>query len=220
MAKVIGPILVMSSRAESFQQSGVEKDPQLRSRIAQTLHVPQRVRVGPSLAAALLEGLFEHPTGCLLSHPELFCSLSHDTVHPMGYTDEITITRILKDCPIIAVVGLSSNPARPSYGVAAYMRSQGYRVIPVNPNETNVLGEPAYPSLVAVPGPIDLVSIFRKSEDVLPVVEGAIARGAKAIWMQEGVINEQAAGRAREAGLLVVMDRCWLKEHTARANRG
>jgi uncharacterized protein len=139
---------------------------------------------------------------------------------PMGFTDESTITRILKNCRTIAVVGLSSNPARPSYRAAAYMQSQGRRVIPVNPNETNVLGESAYPSLAAVPGTIDLVDIFRKSEDVLPIVEDAIARGAKAVWMQEGIINEQAAVRARESGLLVVMDRCWLKEHTARSHRG
>jgi predicted CoA-binding protein len=138
----------------------------------------------------------------------------------MGFTDKITITRIIKNFRTIAVVGLSSNPARPSYRVAAYMQSQGHRVIPVNPNETNVLGEPVYPSLAAVPGTIDLVDIFRKSEDVLPLVEEAIARGAKAVWMQEGIINEQAAIRAREAGLLVVMDRCWLKEHTAWSHRG
>ena len=138
----------------------------------------------------------------------------------MGHADEITITRILKECRTIAVVGLSSNPARPSYGVASYMKAQGYRVIPVNPNETNVLGEPAYPSLAAVPGTIDLVNIFRKSEDVLPIVEDAIARGAKAIWMQEGITHEQAAVRAGESGLLVVMDRCWFKEHTARSHRG
>jgi predicted CoA-binding protein len=130
------------------------------------------------------------------------------------------IDEILRDCHTIAVVGLSSNPARPSYHVAAYMQSQGHRIIPVNPNETNVLGESAYPSLAAVPGPIDLVNIFRKSEDVLPLVEEAITHGAKAIWMQEGVCNEQAAVRARESGLLVVMDRCWLKEHTVRSHRG
>jgi uncharacterized protein len=130
------------------------------------------------------------------------------------------IDEILRDCRTIAVVGLSSNPARPSYHVAAYMQNHGHRIIPVNPNETNVLGEAAYPSLAAVPGPIDLVDIFRKSEDVLPIVEEAIAHGAKAIWMQEGVINEQAAVRAKESGLLVVMDRCWLKEHVARSHRG
>ena len=126
------------------------------------------------------------------------------------------IDEILRDCRTIAVVGLSSNPARPSYGVASYMQAQGYRVIPVNPNETTVLGEPAYPSLVAVPGTIDLVNIFRKSEEVFPIVEEAIAHGAKAIWMQEGVVNEAAAARAAQAGLPVVMDRCWLKEHAAR----
>jgi hypothetical protein len=138
----------------------------------------------------------------------------------MSYADEITITRILTDCRTIAVVGLSSNPARPSNRVAAYMQVQGCRVIPVNPNETNVLGEPAYPSLAAVFGTIDLVNIFRKSEDVLPIVEEAIAHGVKAIWMQEGVVNEAAAAeRHRQACLSVVMDRCWLKEHAARSHR-
>ena len=132
----------------------------------------------------------------------------------------VAIDKILRDCRTIAVVGLSSNPARPSHRVAAYMQAQGYRVIPVNPNETTVLGEPAYPSLTAVPGTIDLVNIFRKSAEVLPIVDEAIARGAKAIWMQEGVVNEVAAERARQAGLLVVMDRCWLKDHAARSNRG
>lgn len=99
------------------------------------------------------------------------------------------------------------------------MQAHGYRVIPVNPNETNVLGEPSYPSLASVPGTIDLVDIFRKSEDVLPIVEEAIARGARAIWMQEGVVNEAAAARAVQAGLLVVMDRCWRKEHAAQLRR-
>jgi predicted CoA-binding protein len=132
----------------------------------------------------------------------------------------VTIDKIFRDSRAIAVVGLSSNPVRPSYRVASYMKSQGFRIIPVNPNETNVLGEPAYPTLAAVPGTIDLVDIFRKSEDVLPIVEEAIARSVKAIWMQEGVINEQAAFRAKESGLLVVMDRCWLKEHVARSHRG
>jgi predicted CoA-binding protein len=131
----------------------------------------------------------------------------------------VAIDEILKNFRTIAVVGLSSNPARPSYRVASYMQTQGYRVIPVNPNETNVLGEPSYPSLAAVPGTIDLVDIFKKSEDVLPIVDEAIARGAKAIWMQEGVVNEAAAARAAQAGLPVVMDRCWLKEHVARSNR-
>ena len=129
------------------------------------------------------------------------------------------IDEILRNCRTIAVVGLSSNPARASYRVASYMQAQGYRVIPVNPNETIVLGEPAFPSLASVPCTIDLVDIFRKSEDVLPIVDEAIARGAKAIWMQEGVVNEAATARAEEAGLPVVMNRCWRKEHAARLQR-
>ena len=130
------------------------------------------------------------------------------------------IEEILRTCRTIAVVGASSNPARPSNRVAGYMKAQGYRVIPVNPNELIVLGEKAYPSLTAVPGSIDLVDIFRKPEEVPPIVKEAIAKGAKAVWMQEGVINEAAAARAEQAGLLVVMDHCWLKEHSARSNRG
>ena len=130
------------------------------------------------------------------------------------------IDDILRTCRTIAVAGASSNPVRPSNRVAGYMKSQGYRMIPVNPNETNILGESAYPSLTAIPGPIDLVDVFRKPEDVLPIVEEAIAKGAKAIWLQEGIVNEAAASRAREAGLLVVMDRCWFKEHSARSGRG
>lgn len=126
-----------------------------------------------------------------------------------------TIRQVLADCRTIAVVGASSNPARASNHVAAYMKAQGYRVIPVNPNERTVIGEQAYPSLAAVPGPVDLITIFRKSVAVLPIVEEAIACGAKAIWMQEGVVNEPAAQLARKAGLAVVMDRCWLKDHAA-----
>ncbi|HLZ34035.1 MAG TPA: CoA-binding protein [Nitrospira sp.] len=134
-------------------------------------------------------------------------------------TDE-TIERIFRTCRTIAVVGVSSNPARPSNRVAGYMKAQGYRLVPVNPNEQTVLGEKAYPSLTVVPDSIDLVDIFRKSEEVLPIVEEAIARGAKAVWMQEGVVNEPAAARAEQAGLLVVMNRCWLKTHEAWADRG
>ncbi len=122
------------------------------------------------------------------------------------------IQRILKECRTIAVVGLSSNPGRPSYSVAGYMKQQGYRVIPVNPHETSVLGEPAYPSLGAIPHKVDLVNVFRRSEEAGAVVDEAIRIGAKAVWLQEGVIDEAAARRAHQAGLLVVMDRCWLKE--------
>ena len=121
--------------------------------------------------------------------------------------------RLLRECRTIAVVGLSSNPARPSYRVAAYMQQQGKVVVPVNPNESEVLGERAYPSLLAVPIPIDLVNVFRRSEEAGVIVDEAIRIKAKAVWLQEGVIDEAAALRARQAGLQVVMDRCWLKEH-------
>jgi uncharacterized protein len=127
-----------------------------------------------------------------------------------------TIEEILRTCRTIAVVGASSNPARPSNRVAAYMKAQGYRIIPVNPNEQTILGEEVYPSLASIPGAIDLVDVFRKAEDVLPIVEEAITKGAKALWLQEGIVNEAAAARAKEAGLLVVMDRCWMKEYSRR----
>lgn len=123
------------------------------------------------------------------------------------------IARLLRECRTIAVVGLSSNPARPSYRVARYMQQQGKVVIPVNPRETDVLGQRAYPSLSAVPGAIDLVNVFRRSEEAGAVVDDAIRMQAKAVWLQEGVVDEAAALRARQAGLQVVMDRCWLKEY-------
>jgi hypothetical protein len=123
------------------------------------------------------------------------------------------IAKLLKDARTIAVVGLSSNPARPSHGVSAYMQRQGYRIIPVNPRETFVLGEKAYPDLSSVPVPVDIVDIFRRSDQVGPIIDEAIRIGAKAIWMQEGVLDEQAAAKARDAGLAVVMDRCILKDH-------
>jgi predicted CoA-binding protein len=124
-----------------------------------------------------------------------------------------TIRRVLDECRTIAVVGLSSSTWRPSHGVAAYMQRAGYRVIPVNPNETEVLGEKSYASLGELTDKIDLVDVFRRSEEAGAVVDEAIAIGAKAVWLQEGVIDEAAAQRALDAGLLVVMDRCWLKEH-------
>lgn len=125
-----------------------------------------------------------------------------------------TITKILKESHSIAVVGLSNNPERPSYRVASYLQSQGYKIIPVNPTITEALGEKSYADLAAIPGPVDLVDVFRKPEDVPPIVEAAMVKGAKAVWLQEGVVNEAAAGRARVAGLLVVMDRCMFKEHS------
>ena len=127
-----------------------------------------------------------------------------------------TINRILDECRTIAVVGLSSNPDRPSYGVARYMQQRGYRIIPVNPNEAEVLGEKAYPALTAIEDKVDLVDIFRRSEEAGAHVDDAISIGAMAVWLQEEVIDEAAAERAEKAGLLVVMDRCILKEHLRR----
>jgi uncharacterized protein len=125
------------------------------------------------------------------------------------------IPELLRAAKVIAVVGLSSDEMRPSYGVAAYMQRVGYRIIPVNPNETEVLGERAYARLEDVPEKIDIVDIFRRSVFVRGVVDSAIRVGAKAVWMQEGVIDESAAEIARAAGLDVIMDRCILKDHRA-----
>jgi hypothetical protein len=122
---------------------------------------------------------------------------------------------LLKNTKTIAVVGLSGSRWRPSYGVSEYMKVAGYRIVPVNPNEAEVLGEKAYPTLEDIPEPVDLVNIFRQSRFVPEIVESAIRIGAKGIWMQEGVVHEEAARRAKEAGLDVVMDRCILKEHQA-----
>lgn len=134
----------------------------------------------------------------------------------MDINSSETVKSILDKCRTIAVVGLSSSSWRPSHGVAAYMQRVGYRIIPVNPNETEVLGEKAYASLGDLSEPIDLVDVFRRSEEAGTAVDEAIAAGAKAVWLQEGVIDEAAAERAANAGLLVVMDRCWLKEHARR----
>lgn len=120
---------------------------------------------------------------------------------------------ILRSGQTIAVVGLSSKRYRPSFGVAEYMKNAGFRIIPVNPFESEVIGEKSYPALDSVPEHIDIVDIFRRAEFVPEIVDAAIRIGARAIWMQEGVIHEEAAARARAAGLQVVMDRCILKEH-------
>jgi len=126
------------------------------------------------------------------------------------------ITELLKKSKNIAVVGLSSSPMRPSYGVSAYLQSHGYKIIPVNPQIKGALGEKAYASLSQVPEKIDIVDIFRRSEFVPSVVDEAIRLKPAAIWMQEGVQHEAAAEKARKAGILVVQDRCLLKEHRAR----
>src|SRR6202008_3548119 len=126
------------------------------------------------------------------------------------------ITEILKNAQTIAVVGLSDNPLRPSHGVAAYLQTQGYRIIPVNPQIQTSLGEKAYASLLDVPGKIDIVDIFRRPEFVEEVVDQAIQLKIPTVWMQEEIIHEKAAKKAGQAGIFVVMDRCILLEHRAR----
>jgi hypothetical protein len=126
------------------------------------------------------------------------------------------VSEILKTSRTIAVVGLSSKPQRPSYGVSRYMQSAGYRIIPVNPSEQEVLGEKAYARLEDVPERIDIVDIFRRSESVPEIVDAAIRVGARGIWMQEGVRHPEAAEKARRAGLFVIMNTCILKEHIKR----
>jgi predicted CoA-binding protein len=127
--------------------------------------------------------------------------------------------KILREYRTVAIVGASSDPERPSFRVVRYLSRHGYHVIPVNPNEREVLGMASYPSLSSIPEKVEVVDIFRKSEAVTPIVEEAIKIGAKVIWMQEGVINEAAAARAREAGLLVVMDKCMRKQHISLMRR-
>jgi len=128
-------------------------------------------------------------------------------------SEAAAIAALLRSAHTIAVVGLSPKRWRPSYGVSEYMQRAGYKIIPVNPELTEALGLQCYPDLDAVPEPIDIVNIFRRPEFVPDIVDAAIRGGAKSVWMQEGVVHEKAAARARAAGLVVVMDRCLLKEH-------
>lgn len=121
--------------------------------------------------------------------------------------------KILNSYRTVAIVGLSPEPKRPSCRVASYLKKQGYKIIPVNPRVREVLGETSYPDLTSIPEPVDVVDIFRQSEDTPAIVAEAIKIGAKVVWMQEGIINEEAATRARKAGLSVVMDKCMRKEH-------
>jgi predicted CoA-binding protein len=121
--------------------------------------------------------------------------------------------KILKNSKTVAIVGLSANPERPSNEVGKYLKENGYQIIPVNPMEKTILGEISYPDLASIPGKVDVVDIFRKPEDVPPIVKESIMIGAKAIWMQEGIKNEAAAAEAEKAGLKVVMDKCMRKEH-------
>lgn len=124
-----------------------------------------------------------------------------------------TLKELLRNCRSIAVVGLSAQPDRPSHRVAAYLQAQGYQVIPVNPQLDTVLGERCYPDLAAIGQPVDLVDVFRKPQDCLPVAQAAVALGAKALWLQLGVVDEAAARTAQAGGLTVVMDRCLMVEH-------
>ena len=139
-----------------------------------------------------------------------------DGASPVAHSSSDPIGDILKSYKTIAVVGLSSNPARPSHVVAQYLQSAGYRIIPVNPNETKVLGENSYARLEIVPEKIEIVEIFRRAEEVPGMVESAIRVGAKVVWMQLGIENEAAAEKARAAGLTVVEDACMLVEHKKR----
>lgn len=136
--------------------------------------------------------------------------------HTASLPQNDPITDVLKRARTIAVVGLSDSPLRPSHGVAAYMQSQGYHIIPVNPHVDESLGEKSYPSLLDVREKIDIVNIFRRPEYVGEIVDQAIQLKVPAVWMQEDVVNEAAAQKARQAGIFVVMDRCILKEHRAR----
>ena len=120
---------------------------------------------------------------------------------------------ILRKYRTIAVVGLSNNPLRPSHGVSDYMQRQGYKIIPVNPGHSQILGEKSYRTLEEIPEPVEIVNVFRRSELIPPVADSAIAIGAKVLWLQEGIQNEEAAEKAREAGLEVIMNTCILKAH-------
>lgn len=145
---------------------------------------------------------------------------STETEMPERHVALDPITEIFKTTRTFAVVGLSSKSFRPSRGVAEYLQSSGYRIVPVNPNETEVLGEKAFARLEDLSFPVETVVIFRRSEFVPGIVQSAIAIGARAVWMQEGVVHHEAAESARKAGLLVVMDACTMKEHVMRFRVG
>ena len=131
----------------------------------------------------------------------------------MTINDDATLTQILKTVRTVATVGVSSSEDKPSYGIFSYLKAHGYNMIPVNPTAATIQGGKSYPDLLAIPGKVDVVQVFRKSEDVPPIVEQAIQIGAKVVWMQEGISHEEAGAKAEKAGLKVVMDRCMKKEH-------
>jgi predicted CoA-binding protein len=124
-----------------------------------------------------------------------------------------TIRKVLRESKTIAVVGLSPKPNRPSHQVARYLMEVGYTIIPVNPGQDIILGQTCYSNLRDIPTPVDMVDIFRRQEEVVPIVEDAIGIGARFIWMQQGIVNEEAAGKAEAAGLIVIMDRCTKIDH-------
>jgi predicted CoA-binding protein len=130
-----------------------------------------------------------------------------------NFSDSNIISDIIKNSRVIAVVGLSDKPDRPSFSVASYLKSKGYKIIPVNPGKDEILGEKVYPDLISIPEPVDVVDVFRRSETVDPIVDEAIKIKARAIWFQLGVVNIEAARKAAKAGLKVVMNRCLLVEH-------
>ena len=138
----------------------------------------------------------------------------------MTAVNECNMKELFSSCRVIAVVGLSDDQNRPSYGVAAYLQQAGYRIIPVNPSVPEILGEKSYASLLDIPEKVDVVDVFRKSEAVGPIAEDAIAIGSKYLWFQEGVVNVEVAEIALNAGLQVVMDRCILKEHRGLSGLG
>jgi predicted CoA-binding protein len=156
---------------------------------------------------------FDFAQGRLLAAQE---TLVQDDNRMASFPQTDPMTELLRHAKTIAVVGLSENPQRPSYGVTAYMQSHGYRIIPVNPKIKSCLGEKAYASLPEVPEKIDIVNIFRRPEFEEEIVDEAIQLKVPAIWMQEDVIHQKAAEKARQTGIFVVMDRCILKEHRAR----
>ena len=131
----------------------------------------------------------------------------------MTIENDSELRQILSTAKTVASVGVSSNPEKASYGIFQYLVEAGYRMIPVNPTTPEVQGKPTYPDLRSLPVKVDVVQVFRKPEDVLPVVEQAIEAGASVVWMQEGIVNQEAAARAEQAGLKVVMDRCMMKTH-------
>jgi uncharacterized protein len=133
----------------------------------------------------------------------------------MNAVNQVDMKELFASVRTIAVVGLSDDPLRPSYGVSAYLQKAGYRIIPVNPSVAEILGEKSYATLLDIPEKVDVVDIFRKSDAVGPIADDAVAIGAKYLWLQEGVINPVAAEKAAQAGVRVVMDKCMLKEHRA-----